>query len=283
MVSLAAWTEFGGDNDDNEAAPDDQPLDDGSEGDLLDFTEDDEVSEDDAQVPVPPETSDDPSTGDTIVAGGSDLVHGGDGDDVITGSDGAVMVHGGDGDDLIDFGDSGADSPVLEAGGDAGDDTLVGSAGTDFLTGGSGADRIDGGDGNDTIMGGEDWSIHDMGGWATQDDGTADTIDGGAGDDVIFAAGGDTVATGTGNDHLQLDGRSEPSGVVTLTDFSLQEDTLEILVPGPASEGGEAADHILSQEITETGVNVTLSGGLVVVFEGAMEDIPVETFRLSYV
>jgi len=67
------------------------------------------------------------------------------------------------------------------------DQILIGTSGPDSLTGGDGADWILGGDGNDTIRGGKG----------------NDLLEGGAGDDVIYAVrGNDTLLGGDGNDTL---------------------------------------------------------------------------------
>lgn len=68
---------------------------------------------------------------------GTDLLVGGDGNDVIDGGAGHDWLHGGNGNDTL----YGAD----------GDDLLVGGAGDDYLNAGSGINTLIGGDGSDTI------------------------------------------------------------------------------------------------------------------------------------
>jgi Ca2+-binding RTX toxin-like protein len=74
-------------------------------------------------------------------------VNGGDGNDVMAGSDGNDQLNGGDGNDAIDGG-NGND----ELSGGDGNDTIAGGLGDDILTGGDGTDRLDGGAGNDIYI-----------------------------------------------------------------------------------------------------------------------------------
>lgn len=67
------------------------------------------------------------------IAGVSDDIDGGGGDDMIFGQGGADEIHGGDGDDLI-YGGAGNDMIF----GDAGADTLYGGAGNDWISVGTG-------------------------------------------------------------------------------------------------------------------------------------------------
>ncbi|MGC4086909.1 MAG: hypothetical protein QM756_03215, partial [Polyangiaceae bacterium] len=76
-------------------------------------------------------------------------IHGGDGDDLITGGYGNDTIDGGAGLDRVD-GMSGND---ILLGGD-GDDYLYGSEGHDILLGGTGNDCMEGGDGRDLLIGG---------------------------------------------------------------------------------------------------------------------------------
>ncbi|MCE3290967.1 MAG: hypothetical protein K0R83_2979 [Caulobacter sp.] len=119
----------------------------------------------------------------------SDLIRGGDGNDVLSGLGGGDrleggalgdILHGGDGADRL-FGDAGGD--VLN--GDAGDDQLDGGDAADKLYGGLGADTLTGGLGNDRMDGGDD----------------SDTLTGGDGNDTLDGgAGSDTLTGGLGND-----------------------------------------------------------------------------------
>ncbi|MEO1563015.1 MAG: calcium-binding protein [Pseudomonadota bacterium] len=77
-----------------------------------------------------------------------DVIHGGDGDDVLLGNGGADKLYGEEGDDRINAG-TGND----EAYGGAGDDLINLEDGDDFASGGLGADVINAGAGNDTVYG----------------------------------------------------------------------------------------------------------------------------------
>ncbi|MGH6767502.1 MAG: hypothetical protein ACRECO_00620 [Xanthobacteraceae bacterium] len=81
---------------------------------------------------------------------GSNLLIGGDSNDVIDGKNGNDLIYGGDGNDTI-LGGNGSD---LLLGGD-GDDSLDGGNGTDILCGGDGDDQLSGGNANDLLTGGE--------------------------------------------------------------------------------------------------------------------------------
>lgn len=89
--------------------------------------------------------------GQDKLTGGSDTddLRGGDGDDTLRGKDGADDLRGGDGDDSL-YGNNGAD--ILRGG--TGNDTLAGGNGKDTLDGGKGMDTLEGGKGNDTLTGG---------------------------------------------------------------------------------------------------------------------------------
>ena len=139
---------------------------------------------------------------------------------------GTVIVDGGDGDDLIIGSNTFAESLLGGDGtdtilGQGGDDTVDGGDGNDSILGGTGADNIDGDDGQDTIDGGADNdsivagdgqdSVGGGGGNDSIDGGNGrDTIDGGAGDDTLNGqsgrdsleggAGNDSVLAGSGND-----------------------------------------------------------------------------------
>src|SRR6185369_17843864 len=117
------------------------------------------------------------------------LVHGGDGDDVITlvDSTGAPLpgaqLFGGDGNDTL-TGGSGADLIF----GQDGNDTLFGHAGNDTLYGGGGNDFVDGDQGTDTAFLG---AGNDVFRWDNGDG--SDRVDGGSGfDEMIF--NGNTAA-----------------------------------------------------------------------------------------
>ncbi|WP_374445170.1 right-handed parallel beta-helix repeat-containing protein, partial [Stella sp.] len=101
-----------------------------------------------------------------IGKGGSDTLHGGQGDDELYGHDkpgGAQTVDGGD-DHLF---------------GGQGNDSLYGGNGADRLSGDLGSDRLDGGEGTDTAVFGAGAVITFAGGqWVVQDGLDADTLTG---------------------------------------------------------------------------------------------------------
>lgn len=79
------------------------------------------------------------------------IVHGGDGDNAISGSEfsGSLVLDGGPGRDLL-VGGPGRDHLI----GKAGDDVLDGRGGNDLLEGTGGDDQLRGGQGNDQLRGG---------------------------------------------------------------------------------------------------------------------------------
>jgi|GEM_PF-4878917 len=100
---------------------------------------------------------------------------GGDGDDIVVGTDLVDAVSGGDGNDQV-WARGGDD--LVDGG--AGDDRLDGGIGNDIVRGGAGNDFLQGGFGSDTLEGGsgEDW------------------LDGGAGADVLIGQGDGDVLVG---------------------------------------------------------------------------------------
>jgi Ca2+-binding RTX toxin-like protein len=120
---------------------------------------------------------------------GNDIVGGSNNNDQIWGGSGADKLYGYAGDDSL-YGNEGDDTLL---GGD-GTDTLVGGAGADILFGGAGNDRLSGGDGDDTLVGfnptnADVWS-QTLAPGQTDDD----KIWGGAGKDFVLAgAGNDQV------------------------------------------------------------------------------------------
>lgn len=75
---------------------------------------------------------------------GTVVIHGGDGNDRLTGSAGVDILNGNFGKDVL-IGNVGND----DLRGDAGNDTLLGGAGNDNLIGGTGVDNLTGGEGSD--------------------------------------------------------------------------------------------------------------------------------------
>ncbi|HWW00016.1 MAG TPA: Calx-beta domain-containing protein [Candidatus Acidoferrum sp.] len=103
------------------------------------------------------------------------VIHGGDGNDVITAGTEAITI----------YGDGGSDTITGSTGNDPGVDHLYGGAGDDNITAGNRQTYIDGGDGNDTIHGGSGLEF----------------ILGGAGDDTIYCGASDNIVNGgDGND-----------------------------------------------------------------------------------
>jgi hypothetical protein len=128
-------------------------------------------------------------------------IHGGGGNDSLSGSTRADFLDGGDGDDLL-LPQSGNNTVLGGAGNDAisaydGNNLLRGGAGDDsilalhtgdnILYGDGGHDQLAGGDGNDTLMGGPN----------------ADTLDGGLGYDRIYGNRGDDTFLGTNDSPRQ--------------------------------------------------------------------------------
>ncbi|MEL6233711.1 MAG: calcium-binding protein [Pseudomonadota bacterium] len=159
-------------------------------------------------------------TGADMLSGsaGHDLLYGDTDADSLFGGSGADILYGGLDDDHLSggseddalYGDAGAD--MLEGGsgddqlsGGADADTLMGGSGDDGLSGGSGADLLEGGSGADDLSGG----LHDdrLYGGSDADllagDGGTDRLSGGSGADDLF--GGDArdyVDGGSGDDTL---------------------------------------------------------------------------------
>ena len=131
------------------------------------------------------------------------------GDDTFTAttSIGNFEVKGGDGDDLL----RGSDVPVKSPGygtppsTDYFGDTLIGQQGDDTLIGNQGGDFLTGGGGDDLLIGGPKAS--------DDDNPTDDSFDGGAGDDLILAADHDKdnrIECGPGKHDVAVIDRSRP-------------------------------------------------------------------------
>jgi len=118
---------------------------------------------------------------------------GGDGDDVLVGTDMGELMNGGAGDDRIASG-AGAD----QVNGGTGDDFVIAGPGADIVAAGSGNDTVAAGYGDDRIWGmdGDDALLGEAG-----DDFIAgqigdDRLMGGAGIDVLFGNDGDDILNG---------------------------------------------------------------------------------------
>ncbi|MFF0139113.1 calcium-binding protein [Streptomyces sp. NPDC005227] len=140
---------------------------------------------------------------DTLTGHGSDVLYGDDGDDHLSGgggvySDGALggagddtltacgyTCHGGPGDDLLTGGLSASDEEYPDYG-----NALYGDDGNDIVYGNEGDDTIEGGRGNDRLYGGPG----------------ADTIHGNTGDDLLHGGpGADRLSGGAGVNRVYQD------------------------------------------------------------------------------
>ena len=149
------------------------------------------------------------SNGNVNVTGGSaaDLVTGGAGADTIDGGLGADQLDGGAGNDSL-TGGMGDDQIVTGTG----NNVANGGDGDDAVTGGAGNDTIDGGAGNDRIVAG----------------GGADVLNGGAGNDSItVGAGSSTVDGGAGTDTIGIAASTFGTGVTTINNFNVADDTFQ--------------------------------------------------------
>ncbi|WP_198389295.1 CAP domain-containing protein [Roseovarius faecimaris] len=114
--------------------------------------------------------------------GGDDNLPGGEGDDQVSGGAGNDLLGGGLGDDTLNAG--------------AGNDQGGGGEGNDVINAGEGDDIFSGGAGNDLVQGadGHDWLAASYGN---------DTVTGGAGNDTIGAGHGhDRINGGAGDDQI---------------------------------------------------------------------------------
>lgn len=145
-------------------------------------------------------------------------VNGGNGNDVLIGSELVDTLNGGNGNDtLLGLGadDSligGSNDDVLIGGADndqlnggSGNDTLSGEAGSDLCLGGAGADKISGGDDADTVNGqaGNDSLTGDDGDDYVYGGAGIDTVSGGAGTDMVKGQGGRDVIQGLKDDVIE--------------------------------------------------------------------------------
>jgi Ca2+-binding RTX toxin-like protein len=136
---------------------------------------------------------------DRINGGGeNDRLYGESGNDRLNGSSGNDAMYGGDGNDALS-GSSGSDA----LNGGSGNDTLNGSSDNDSIKGESGNDRLYGGSGNDALSGG-------------------------SGNDRFYGqSGADILRGGSGEDAFVYNAfPSDPTGVDTIRDFSVADDTL---------------------------------------------------------
>ncbi len=193
--------------------------------------------------------------------GGDDLLNGGAGDDSLEGSLGGDALNGGSGsgnDVLIGgnddvHGNAGNDILSGLGGNDfmfggGGDDLLLGGAGDDVLSGDLGRDTLTGGDGNDGLL--------DLVGAAV-------SMSGGDGDDQLSIFGSGTllgsIAGGTGTNTLTLGGITDITGA-TISDIS----TLQALgtITGRAAQftGFSTITSNLSAPTEPASINLAASG-----------------------
>lgn len=154
-------------------------------------------------------------------------LHGGEGNDDLTGGAGGDTLSGDEGDDILTA-NSGDDAVV----GGAGDDDISGNNGDDLIMAGSGADTASGGDGDDTIFGGDDDDV------LHGDDGD-DFIDGGDGNDVIHGwYGDDTIYGGDGNDTISGNWGDD------YINGGAGDDYIRLIIDDNTAEGGDGNDTI---------------------------------------
>ncbi|MFS1942631.1 Ig-like domain-containing protein [Vibrio lentus] len=210
---------------------------------------------------------------DLIVTGGdNDHVEGGDFNDIIhlgdSGSNAAFDVQ--DAEEFVeadasqiyqgDSEDGTLDSPYVAPSwadvgqGGSGNDVILGEAGIDLISGGSGDDYLDGGSENDYIRAGSGRDIV-IGG-------TGDDHLRGEGDDDILIGGiGDDILTGdNGDDLFQWVDQPFQNDVDTITDFTLDEDHLDIsqLLPNENTMS-DLLEHIVIEKASGNDLVITIS------------------------
>ncbi|CAN7602605.1 T1SS-143 repeat domain-containing protein [Neorhizobium sp. LjRoot104] len=176
--------------------------------------------------------------------GGPITIEGGDGNDILGGSNSADIINGGDDNDLIS--------------GLGGDDTLSGGNGDDVIWGGLGADTIHGGAGSDIINLGADQIAS---GLAT----TLDSVDGGADYDKIVLTTGTQGFLLDGNvttiAHIEEIAGTDGNDTITLRDDYLSDQANG----GVTINGGKGDDTITGgkgNDVITGGEGIdTLKGG----------------------
>jgi len=154
------------------------------------------------------------------------VIDGGNGKDLIIGSDGSETLNGGDGNDIINAGNG---NNIIDGG--SNNDTITTGDGNNTIDGGDGVDTITAGAGNDIIDGGND----------------SDTIDAGAGNDSVTYGIGDSIDGGDGLDLLIIDSSVD-------NDFNL-ENTKNFEAIIAQSE----VDDVITIDLTD-GLIVSLGG-----------------------
>lgn len=131
------------------------------------------------------------NSGDSVMEGSRststtylEILHGGQGEDIITGNDGIDEIYGdGDDDDI----EGGGGNDTIHGG--YGDDTIRGESGADSVWGDEGADQISGGSGNDVLRGGDEDDL-------VCGDDNVDTLTGGTGNDRLYGGAATDAESG---------------------------------------------------------------------------------------
>lgn len=208
-----------------------------------------------------------------------DTLSGGNGVDILVGSDNVDSLRGGGGNDIIH--------------GFSGDDFISGGDGDDFLVGSHGADTIKGNDGDDFIDGTalfgssefldalDDPDAYrgniplDFGFAPVSEDG--DVIKGGTGDDTIRVGTDDTVSGNEGSDTFQAATWITPDSPAIITDFDASEDVLSYQHSGPSEE-----DPVIEIRNTDDGhAELVVDGQAMVVLRGAAGAVTLDDVVLS--
>lgn len=191
-------------------------------------------------------------------------LHGGAGNDILTGQGGNDQIHGDAGNDLLGgragndllSGDSGHDwlrggSGLDTLSGGTGDDDLAGENGRDLLAGGSGDDSQSGGAGADRLFGGrgDDDLNGGMGADRLWGEDGRDALQGGQGNDqALGGEGEDTVEGGDGNDRLWGGNLNADDREMDFLNGGTGDDVLH-LGAADYGNGGEGADRFELSDI----------------------------------
>lgn len=215
---------------------DEEPLDDGLDGEFEGGDGADSVSGGDSDDSLSGGGGNDTLSGgngdDTIEGGGGkDELNGGGGKDELSGGGGADKIKGGGGNDVIK---GGGGKDEIEGGG--GRDQIEGNGGKDQIKGGGGKDEIDGGGGKDTVEGG----------------GGKDMLQGGGGRDFVSGGGGkDTVDGGRGKDDLEGGGGRDTFLFHTgdrgdiVHDFQIGKDSLAVMMSADFEGDGGILEMVI--------------------------------------
>ncbi|WP_417456237.1 VCBS domain-containing protein [Kordiimonas sp.] len=208
---------------------------------------------------------------DTLLGGnGNDTLFGGDdddslrgdaGDDTLDGGTGNDTLRGGDGNDTLEGNDG--DDHLWGGKAEVANDSLAGGGGNDRMGGGRGNDIIEGGDGDDTLYGyiGDDTLLGGDGSDLIFNGLGDDSVDGGSGSDILWASAGDDILTGGDGGDTFVFGAL--AGNDTITDFSTEEDTLDLSLSGAGfTSAGDVTDASIETIVGgEAGVLIDLGGG----------------------